>query len=108
MMDMWHNMDWYQYYCMWETLDQGMKSVADLVGVSESFLNRAIQGRVPTKTKEQLRSLAIHKRFYTSLVLHDLVHEVPLPNIARKYAVNKGMLQSLQQSAATFAGKNLN
>ena len=38
------------------------------------------------------------------MVLHDLVHEVPLWEVARKYQYNKGTLQSLQQAAATFAG----
>jgi hypothetical protein len=45
-----------------------------------------------------------HCRFYTSLILHDLVHEVPLTDVCKKYNCNKGQLQSLQQSAATFAG----
>lgn len=89
---------------IWETLSTGMRRVAEVVGVKESFLARAIQGRIPTKTSAQLRSLAIHKRFYTSLVLHDLVQEVPLNEVCRKYKCNKGQLQSLQQSAATFAG----
>ena len=38
------------------------------------------------------------------MVLHDLVHEVPLWEVARRYQYNKGTLQSLQQAAATFAG----
>lgn len=103
-MDFGSSLDWYQYYCLWESLSVGMKRVAELVGVQESFIARAIRGRILTKTEAQMRSLAIHRRFYTSLILHDLVHEVPLPEVARKYNCNKGQLQSLQQSAATFAG----
>ena len=99
------SIDWFQYMSIWESLSTGMRKVAELVGVQESFLARAVQGRVPTKTPAQLSSLAIHKRFYTSLVLHDLVQEVPLNVVCRKYNCNKGQLQSLQQSAATFAGK---
>lgn len=53
----------------------------------------------------ELQVLAIHKRFYTCLVLHDLVNEIPLSTVSAKYSVNKGLLQSLQQSAATFAGE---
>lgn len=98
------SIDWFQYLGIWETLSTGMKKVAELVGVQESFLARAVQGRIPTKTSAQLRTLAIHKRFYTSLVLHDLVQEMSLNEVCRKYNCNKGQLQSLQQSAATFAG----
>ena len=98
------SIDWYQYFCLWENLSAGMKRVAELVGVKESFLAKAVRGRILTKTDAQLRLVAIHKRFYTALVLHDLVHEMPLNEVVRKYNCNKGQLQSLQQSAATFAG----
>jgi DNA polymerase theta len=103
-MDVGGNLDWYQFYCLWENLSVDMKRVAELVGVQESFIARAIRGRILTKTESQMRSLAIHRRFYTSLILHDLVHEVPLTDVCKKYNCNKGQLQSLQQSAATFAG----
>ena len=99
------SIDWYQYFCLWETLPAGMKRVAELVGVKESFLAKAVRGRILSKTDAQLKLLGIHKRFYTALVLHDLVHEMPLNEVVRKYNCNKGQLQSLQQSAATFAGE---
>src|SRR5699024_307898 len=44
------------------------------------------------------------KRFYASLALFDLVQEVPLIQVASKYQLSKGLVQSLQQQAATFAG----
>ncbi|RXN27034.1 DNA polymerase theta [Labeo rohita] len=37
-------------------------------------------------------------------VLHDLVSEVPLGAVAKKYGCSRGQLQSLQQSASTYAG----
>ena len=55
-------LDWYQYLCAWESLDTGMRRVAELVGVSESFLAKAVRGRVPTNTVQQMRTLNIHKR----------------------------------------------
>ncbi|XP_033740640.1 LOW QUALITY PROTEIN: DNA polymerase theta-like [Pecten maximus] len=103
-MDLGDKIDWYQFYCMWEKLTPDMKRVAELVGVQEGFLARAVQGRLPTKTVAQARAVAVHRRFYTALILHDLVHEVPLNEVAHHYNCNKGQLQSLQQSAATFAG----
>ena len=81
-----------------------MRRVADLVGVEEGFLARAVRGRVLTRTEQQRQSLAVHRRFYAALALQDLVHEVPLNVVARRYGANRGMLQSLQGSSATFAG----
>ena len=49
--------------------------------------------------------LNIHKRFYSALALHDLVKEVPLHVVCKKYGCCRGVLQTLQQSAATYAGK---
>ncbi|XP_067676390.1 DNA polymerase theta-like [Haliotis asinina] len=98
------NIDWYQFYCSWEKMHPSRRRVAELVGVEEGFIVKAVRGRIVTKTAAQARSVAIHRRFYTSLVLLDLVQEVPLNEVARKYNVNKGQLQSLQQSSATFAG----
>ena len=57
------NIDWYQYMCMWESLSPDMRRVAELVGVKESFLARAVRGRVATKTAEQVRLVNIHKRY---------------------------------------------
>ncbi|KAF2365724.1 DNA-directed DNA polymerase family A palm domain [Trinorchestia longiramus] len=64
----------------------------------------AVKGTVCTKLEQQALQLRLQKRFYTALALHDLLQEVPLPAVAAKYNINKGLLQSLQQSAATFAG----
>jgi DNA polymerase theta len=49
-------------------------------------------------------SWIVFGRFYTALALHDLAHEMPLSAVAAKYGATKGMLQSLQQAASTFAG----
>ena len=81
-----------------------MKLVADTLGIKESFLARAVQGRVPERTPAQKEALRIHRRFFTALVLHDLVHEVPIVYVARRYGASKGLLQTLQSAAGTFAG----
>lgn len=102
--DQWPSIDWYQYLRIFERLPANMRRVADLVGVEEGFLARAVRGRVLTRTEQQRQSLAAHRRFYVALALQDLVHEVPLNVVARRYGANRGMLQSLQGSSATFAG----
>ncbi|XP_038157565.1 DNA polymerase theta isoform X1 [Cyprinodon tularosa] len=100
----WTTIDWYQFFCLWEQLPSSMKRVAELVGVQEGFLARSVSGKVVAKTDKQLRQMAIHKRFFTTLVLQDLVSEVPLGTVASKFNCNRGQLQSLQQSASTYAG----
>lgn len=102
--DQWPSLDWYQYLRIFERLPANMRRVADLVGVEEGFLARAVRGRVLTRTEQQRQSLAAHRRFYAALALQDLVHEVPLNVVARRYGANRGMLQSLQSSSSTFAG----
>jgi len=81
-----------------------MKHVADLVGVQEVFLVRAINHRITTRTTAQQAAMSVHLRFMISLALHDLVHEVPLAVVAEKFGTSKGLLQSLQLSTGGFAG----
>ncbi|XP_071616812.1 DNA polymerase theta [Heliangelus exortis] len=100
----WTTIDWYQFFCLWEKLPASMKRVAELVGIEESFLARSVKGKIIAKTEKQHRQLAIHKRFFTSLALLDLISEVPLEEMTKKYGCSRGQLQSLQQSAATYAG----
>ncbi|XP_062427659.1 DNA polymerase theta [Rhea pennata] len=100
----WTTIDWYQFFCLWEKLPASMKRVAELVGIEEGFLARSVKGKIIAKTEKQHRQMAIHKRFFTSLALLDLVSEVPLKDMTKKYGCSRGQLQSLQQSAATYAG----
>uniref|UniRef100_A0A667YDA4 DNA polymerase theta n=1 Tax=Myripristis murdjan TaxID=586833 RepID=A0A667YDA4_9TELE len=100
----WTTIDWYQFFCLWEQLSSSMKRVAELVGIQEGFLARSVSGKLVAKTEKQRRQMAIHKRFFTTLVLQDLVNEVPLGAVASKYNCSRGQLQSLQQSASTYAG----
>uniref|UniRef100_W5MET7 DNA polymerase theta n=1 Tax=Lepisosteus oculatus TaxID=7918 RepID=W5MET7_LEPOC len=100
----WATIDWYQFFCLWEHLPTSMKRVAEMVGIEEGFLARSVGGKIIAKTERQHRQMAIHKRFFTSLVLLDLISEVPLETVAKKYSCSRGQLQSLQQSASTYAG----
>ncbi|KAM4046137.1 LOW QUALITY PROTEIN: DNA polymerase theta [Anomaloglossus baeobatrachus] len=100
----WATIDWYQFFRLWEKLSVSMKRVAELVGIEEGFLARSVNGKILAKTDRQHRQIAIHKRFYTSLVLLDLISEVPLSELTKKYGCSRGQLQSLQQSSATYAG----
>ncbi|MCG8625943.1 MAG: hypothetical protein MJE68_28595, partial [Proteobacteria bacterium] len=59
---------------------------------------------MPERTAAQKEALRIHRRFFTALALHDLVHEVPIVYVAWRYGASKGLLQTLQSAAGTFAG----
>ncbi|KAI4495700.1 hypothetical protein M0802_008535 [Mischocyttarus mexicanus] len=91
--------DWMIFLELWKSISESERRVGQLIGVEERFLMSAIRGIV--KPGKLLR---IHKRFYTALALHDLVREIPLNTVCRKYNCCRGVLQSLQQSASTFAG----
>ncbi|KAH8407953.1 hypothetical protein KR222_005001, partial [Zaprionus bogoriensis] len=93
-------LDWLLYLDMWEKLSPAMRRVGELVGVKESFLVRAMRGQ----TKQDYKLMQIHKRFYTALALQELVNETPINVVAHKFKCQRGMLQSLQQMASTFAG----
>ncbi|KAM8975158.1 LOW QUALITY PROTEIN: DNA polymerase theta [Pelodytes ibericus] len=102
--DEWTTIDWYQFFCLWEKLPMSMKRVAELVGIEEGFLARSVKGKITAKNDRQQRQIAIHRRFFTSLVLLDLISEVPLKDLTKKFGCSRGQLQSLQQSSATYAG----
>ena len=100
----WPNPNWYQFLRLWEKLPPDMRRVADRVGVEESFLARAVYGRITERDAQQKAVADVHRRFFMAMALNELVHEAPLGAVAERYGVARGPLQSLQQSAATFAG----
>lgn len=100
----WANLDWMLFLNLWEKLPVNMRRVGELVGVRESYIVNATRGKIQSNTSKLYQQLMIHKRFYTALALQDLVNEIPLNEVAVKFNCNRGMLQSLQQSASSFAG----
>lgn len=99
----WGNIDWIFYLDLWDKLSVAMKRVGELVGVRESYIVSATRGKIDNSSKA-IHKLMIHKRFFVALALQDLVNEIPLANVCAKFNCNRGMLQSLQQSASSFAG----
>ena len=102
--EQWPSIDWYRFLCLLERLPTDVRHVANTLGIQESFLASAVQGRIPERTNAQRERLRIHRRFFTALALHDLVHEAPIVYASRKYSASKGLLQTLQSAAGTFAG----
>ncbi|XP_048512661.1 DNA polymerase theta isoform X2 [Athalia rosae] len=91
--------DWMIFFNLWKSLTECEQRVGRMVGIEEKFLVSAIRGLAKPGKKQ-----SIHRRFFTALALHDLVKEVPLTTVSEKYGCSRGILQSLQQSASTFAG----
>ncbi|KAH8027368.1 hypothetical protein HPB51_004720 [Rhipicephalus microplus] len=94
------SLDWGRYQRLWERLSAAQRRVAGLVGVDEACVARAAAGRAPPPG----RLLDGCRRFYLALALELLASERPLAEVARIFACPRGLLQSLQQGAATFAG----
>ena len=59
--------------------------------------------RQKLKEKDQLL-YDVHKRFYSAIILSLLTEETPIIQVANKYGVARGQLQSLQTAAASFSG----
>ncbi|CAB0034834.1 unnamed protein product [Trichogramma brassicae] len=94
-----NQIDWMSFMEQWRKLSESERRVGNLVGVEERFIMSAMRGIIKSE-----KALSIHRRFFTALALHDLVREVPLNAVCRKYNCSRGLLQSLQQSSATFSG----
>ena len=67
-----------------------MRRVSNLVGVEEAFLARAVRGRIPTRPEEQRASLALPRRFFAALALHDLLHGVQHASIFFSHCIKIG------------------
>ncbi|CAN8007195.1 unnamed protein product [Ixodes pacificus] len=85
--------DWGRYQALWEGLSPDRQRVAQQAGVTEASLAARGRGRESS-----------HRRLLVALALEELLGERPLAQVAPRYGLPKGLLQSLQHGAATFAG----
>ncbi|VDP91521.1 unnamed protein product [Echinostoma caproni] len=109
-LDVGAGLDWFRYLERYQSLPPSDRRVADLIGVEERFITRMASGASGGMQKHgetgssHAQRLALHRRFYTALALYGLVREDGLGTVAEQFGVNRGLLQSLQQQAATYAG----
>jgi DNA polymerase theta len=92
------NIDWNLYYSLYQTFKPDVKRVSDLVGVRQSFILKMMK----SNTNYDQKLLKIHLRFYTALILNDLVSEVPFSNILNKYACQKGLYNDMYYFNSVF------
>lgn len=85
---------------LWKRLPPDLKRVGALVGVREAALASGAAGALPADGAE----VALTRRFHTALALLELLNEAPLARVAAEFGCSRGLLQALQQGAATYAG----
>ena len=101
----WATPDWSTFLRIWSCLSPSYQRAGVNVGVNEGYLVGACSGYVPTRTEEQKLRFQIHLRFFAALALLESIEEVPIDQIAKKYSTNRGLLQSLQTAASSYAGQ---
>ncbi|KER31187.1 hypothetical protein T265_02512 [Opisthorchis viverrini] len=111
-LDVGAGLDWFRYLEHYQSLSPADRRVADLIGIEERFITRCAAGASTTSNTNTRQGasasnserVALHRRFYTALTLYRLVCEDGLGTVAEQFGVNRGLLQSLQQQASTYAG----
>lgn len=106
--------DWNFYHQLWVKLPERLKRVANLVGISEIYFMQKLGGKILLPNEPEISKVffqliylkfKIHVRFFATLILHELINETSITSISKKFRINRGLLQSLQQQAATYACK---
>ena len=80
----------------------GIGPVVDLLGVSRGDL--CAYRHAPPKFNCKKTKTLFYKRFYSALLLFNLVQEIPLVRISQWVDVQRGQLQQLQKDASAFCG----
>ncbi|PRP88310.1 hypothetical protein PROFUN_03419 [Planoprotostelium fungivorum] len=104
--------DWDLYLSIYNSLPPIRKKIASAVGVTEDYLyNQTVCSKPDSlsdsRHKDNL-SLRIAVRFYFALALSDLIEEVPIFQLSKKYKIERGNLQKLQESAQAFGSQMQN
>eukprot|EP01135_Chromosphaera_perkinsii_P001991 Nk52_evm38s215 gene=Nk52_evmTU38s215 len=79
--------------------------VSKTIGVSERFISTAHRIRTDRPQSNRIQEeIRIHNRFYSALILYDLIREVPVAEVASKFELPRGHIQSHQASSSAFCG----
>lgn len=90
--------DPYIYYHAYGCLKQDELIAAKVIGITEACMQRIVTGM-------PLRGLpeTVYKRFYITLMLFELWNEQTVFQVSQRFKVNRGIVQQLMTSAASFA-----
>jgi DNA polymerase theta len=83
-----------------ERLDEPSLRAATFCGVNPAFIHKLASGSTFRDSDEKLR---VYRRFYTSLMLRQLINETPMHHVARHFDVARGFVQSLAATCRGFA-----
>ncbi|XP_077157122.1 helicase POLQ-like isoform X2 [Paroedura picta] len=97
------NPDWMIYFKQYNQLTPVEQQVAAAVGVPESFIAKKASGQAIRKDVDG----DTVGRLYLSFVLHALVKETNIWNVAEKFNTSRGFVQTLLNSAAAFSSSVL-
>ncbi|KAL6598908.1 P-loop containing nucleoside triphosphate hydrolase protein, partial [Neocallimastix californiae] len=90
--------NWSHLLKLYNELSPIHRHIANIINLNEGFIIQAIHRRPDFKPSLPYR------RFYSALMLNDLIHETDFNEVVNKYQVNRGNLQTLQVLSSTFAG----
>lgn len=93
--------NWQKYFEICVEFTDDYLLISDTIGINFGFLSQLSKG---FSTPQNTERLQIHARFFNSLIVYDLIREVPLNDISRKYGITRGALQSIQTMSGTFCG----
>ncbi|XP_044758071.1 helicase POLQ-like [Coccinella septempunctata] len=90
--------DMNSYFTMFQQLPPKELHTAKVLGITESVAVKMMSNQ-PIKTVSE----RVLNRFYLTLMLYDLWNEMPVFEAAEKYGVDRGLVQNLMQSSASFS-----
>ncbi|XP_067656722.1 helicase POLQ-like [Haliotis asinina] len=90
---------WMVYFEQMNTLNAMEMRVASLIGVSESYIAKKASGQ---SCRQKVNEFVI-SRFYLTLMLNELWQQKTVWQVAQRFQVNRGFVQNLLSSAASFA-----
>ncbi|PIK58639.1 putative helicase POLQ-like [Apostichopus japonicus] len=93
--------DWLIFNRQFSTLCDAEMKVAELIGITEHFIKSKITGSSSKKFTDHSELQA--KRFYLALMLWNILNRKSIWQVAERFEVSRGFVQSLFTSAASFA-----
>ncbi len=94
---------WDLYHSIVATFEseERMRVVLTKMGISSKYISKVERSRSVCE-KENPTKFRRHKRFFTALILHNLVEEVPLQTIINTFQIDRGTLDAQRHAASTF------
>uniref|UniRef100_A0A183FGQ8 Nuclease HARBI1 n=1 Tax=Heligmosomoides polygyrus TaxID=6339 RepID=A0A183FGQ8_HELPZ len=113
----WQGCDWNHMHSVFSKLSPGERRVAKLVsharyrytlGLTFQHLTEAIRFPYAFHAFRYSRpfhplTFQLHLRFFSALALFDVINEKSVDEVARRFRISRGTLQTLQQQSATYA-----